>query len=100
LFELAKFQISTTLVTDPLIAQEHNKMKAPALLKRSLKKHSANQTDVADQLGVAVSTVSRWYSGQQRISIEKAIQLEDAFGINAEKLLIAQVRDDLAEARS
>jgi len=75
-------------------------MKAPALLKRSLKKHGASQTDIADQLGVAVSTVSRWYSGQQRISIEKAIELEDAFGINAEKLLIAQVRDDLAEARA
>lgn len=66
---------------------------------RFLGKQFSNQTDVASRLGVSRHTVTQLFNGHSRCTMHLALLFEREYGIDAEKLLVMQVRCDLAKAR-
>lgn len=46
-----------------------------------------DQRDLADELGIAVQTVSSWETGARRPNIDMLIRLTEIFGCTADELL-------------
>ncbi len=57
------------------------------------KQHGMEQTDLADLLGVKVSTVSKYESGKVPASVDKLLILSDYFGVTLDQL----VKQDLSK---
>jgi plasmid maintenance system antidote protein VapI len=55
-----------------------------------LHRHSIGQSEIATTLGVSVSTVSRICNGKQRLSMNRACQLHQHYGIPFEAMMQAE----------
>jgi antitoxin HigA-1 len=55
--------------------------------------------DLAKAVGVSTATISNLLRGKFRISVRYALKIEDALGLSAESICIAQTMYDLAYAR-
>jgi DNA-binding transcriptional regulator YdaS (Cro superfamily) len=64
------------------------------IIKQYLLMRGETASSLADQLGVPVSTVTRWLHGQRRISAEMAVAVEKVTGIRRHHL-----RPDLFEEK-
>lgn len=56
-------------------------------------------TALAHHFGVSNQALSTLLNGNAKLSADMAIRFENAFGLNAETLLLMQASHDLAEAR-
>lgn len=73
------------------------------LMRELVTKPARSVTDLAAILDMSRPALSNVLHGNAELSIELALKLEDKFGpwgINARKLLIAQLSDKLEEARA
>ena len=70
-----------------------------ALVRELLWRQRLNVTVGATALRVTRVTLSRLLNGQSDLSPDMAVRLEKAFGVNAAKLLRAQLTYDLARLR-
>lgn len=63
-----------------------------------------DQRDLADELGIAVQTVSSWETGARRPNIDMLIRLTEIFGCTADELLgidrTGQKKEELVSGRT
>lgn len=64
------------------------------------RKAKVTQKGAAELLGISAAYLSDVLSGRRKVSIPLALKVEKAFGINAERVLIRQLRDELEDARA
>lgn len=57
-------------------------------------------TDAAARLQMSRPSLSNVVNGNAALSIELALRIEREFGLDARKLLVAQLDEDIAKARS
>lgn len=69
------------------------------ILREAMNNRKINQLTLANLIGVHKEEMSLILNGKRTISIDIAIKLEDALGVNAEKLLIKQLKNDLNSKR-
>lgn len=75
------------------------KMAVHDELKSQLGKKCRTVTEIANSLGVGRPAVSNMLNGRSSISVEMAIKIEEAFGINAYYILHAQLDEHIYEAK-
>lgn len=68
-------------------------------IRAAMKPRSMSQKELARELWISESYLSDILIGRRDISVYVAIRLEAELGLNAEALLIRQVKEDLAAAR-
>ncbi len=77
-------------------------MTIPDVIRAAMKPRMIDQKYLAREMGISESYLSDILTIRRSISVYVALQLERVFGmetIDAEQLLIQQVRDELAKAR-
>ena len=55
-------------------------------LSKFLNRNNITQNELANALGIKQSTVSQWVTGYRPIGIERALQIENMYGVDADAL--------------
>lgn len=71
-------------------------MKVPEQLRQMLVEHDLSITDAAKRLNITRPSLSHVINGKAALSIGLALKVEHEFGLNARKLLIAQLDAEIA----
>jgi antitoxin HigA-1 len=72
---------------------------AALLKKRLITQPGKTVTQVADEIGMSRPAFSNVINGNAALSIELALKLEEQFGLDARRLLIRQLDQDIAAAK-
>ena len=72
---------------------------AEKLMRELVVSREATVTDVAPRLDISRPCLSNVLNGRAELSIRLALKIEAAFGLDARKLLIAQLDEQIATAR-
>ncbi len=76
------------------------RMRVHEKIKAEIEKRKLSVTDAAPILGITRPSLSVVVNGRGALSIELALSLESEFGMDARKLLVAQLDEDIAAARA
>lgn len=75
-------------------------MRVSQKIKAEIEKRGLTVTDAAPKLSLSRPALSNVANGNASLSIELALRLESEFGMDARKLLVAQLDEDIAAARA
>lgn len=75
-------------------------MRVYQKIKAEIEKRGLSVTDAAPMLGIVRPSLSIVLNGRGALSIALALRLETEFGMDARKLLVAQLDEDIAAARA
>jgi antitoxin HigA-1 len=73
---------------------------AAKLMAALVTKRAKTVTEVARELEMSRPCFSNVVNGNAALSIELALRIEREFGLDARKLLVEQLDEDIAEARN
>lgn len=74
-------------------------MRIHEKIKAEIERRELSVTSAAPILGITRPSLSIVVNGRGALSIELALRLESEFGMDARKLLVAQLDEDIAAAR-
>lgn len=73
---------------------------ADRLMRELIIRRKATVTDLARELGISRPALSNVLNGNAELSVELAVRIErSGFGLDAKKLLLAQLEEQIADAR-
>jgi addiction module HigA family antidote len=72
---------------------------AERLMYELVNRRKATVTDVASALDISRPALSKVLNGRAELSVELALKIETTFGLDAHKLLFAQLEEQIANAR-
>jgi addiction module HigA family antidote len=74
-------------------------MRVHEKIRAEIEKRGLSVTDAAPLLGLTRPSLSNVINGNASLSVHLALRLEDRFGMNARKLLMGQLDQDIKAAR-